>query len=100
MGNNIWYLIKSCISPGDVIPYWSAAGRTKGKSFRVLEVGPNFVVVEAETTGSPLRIPATDFIKVSEVWDAYVQGRVKRYELRDITRFASYIISILHKCLE
>jgi hypothetical protein len=42
------------------------------------------------------RISDKDFAKVSEVWNAYINGNFQRYKMRDITRFSKYIISIFH----
>lgn len=96
--SEIWSKILECLQDKHVIKYWSKAGRTIGDSFTVEEVGPNYVVVVAESTGTQQRIPRSDFLKVIRVWEAYLAGRVKRHEIRDITRFSSYIISILHAC--
>ena len=37
-----------------------------------------------------------DFASVYELWNDYIEGDVPRYELRNITRYSKYIISIYH----
>ena len=94
----VWNKIRECLQNKDIVKYWSRSGRTIRDSFIIKEVGPNYVIVIAEGTGTPQLIPKRDFLKVYEVWEGYLRGRVKRYQLRDMTRFSSYIISILHEC--
>ena len=96
--SNVWNKIRDCLQNKQEIRYWSRTGRTKQYSFTIKEVGLNYIIVLAESTGSPQLIPKEDFLKVYEVWEGYLRGRVKRYQLRDMTRFSSYIISILHEC--
>ena len=45
------------------------------------------------------RIPEEDFAGVYEHWDAYNGGAFPRHRLRDMTRFSTYVISILHHVL-
>ncbi len=41
-------------------------------------------------------IPKKDFQELFEVWDDYTKGYVQRQQVRDLTRFSTYIIGILH----
>ncbi|RLE86831.1 MAG: hypothetical protein DRJ49_07290 [Thermoprotei archaeon] len=95
-----WYKILSCLKPGDRVKYWSVAGRVRGSYFIVKRVALEYITVEAESTRAEQTIPKRDFLAVYEKWEGYLKGHIKRYELRDITRFSSYIIGIIHKCLE
>lgn len=97
--HNLWSRIVDCLRRTSEIRYWSVAGRTRASSFRILNVNDFYVEVQPES-GGVQRIPRRDFELVLEVWDGYKSGRVKRCQLRDLTRFSSYIISIIHHCLK
>jgi len=59
----------------------------------------DYVLVYPED-GSLQRIPKEDFRIVYDVWEQYLAREVRRYEIRDKTRFSSHIISIIHFCLK
>jgi len=88
-----------CVKKLDSVPYWSVSGRTKCSYFRVVGVYGDYVEVEPEF-GEIQRIPLRDFERVLEVWDQYKAGVVKRHEITKMTRFSSYIISIIHYCID
>ena len=87
-----------CIDKLEYVRYWSKAGRTRGRKFKVLGRRGNYVLVEPEN-GDIRNIPIKDFQIVLKHWKGYIKGFVKRQELRDKTRFSSYIISIIHECI-
>lgn len=67
-----------------------------GDSMAVVGVRENYIEVDAPNATAIQVVPKDDFEKVWEVWADYKRQKVKRYELRDMTRFSKYIISILH----
>ncbi len=95
---NLFEELLKCINRLEYVPYWSKAGRTRGGRFKVLGRRGDYVLVEPEN-GDTQNIPLKDFLMVLNLWKDYIRGVVKRHELRDKTRFSSYIISILHICL-
>lgn len=96
---NLFEKLLGCIDELEYVPYWSKAGRTRAGRFKVLGIRGNYVLVEPET-GDIQSIPLKDFLMILSLWKDYIKGVVKRHELRNKTRFSSYIISIIHQCLE
>jgi len=46
---------------------------------------------------NPQKVPKQDFRFMYENWKDYTEGRIKRSQLRDRSRFTKYTISILHQ---
>lgn len=44
-----------------------------------------------------IRVPQDDFEKVYKMWLGYVRERIPRKNIRDVTFYSKYIISILHQ---
>ena len=93
-----WNYLKEELKEWKTINYWSVAGQYRKNSFEAI-AKDNYVLVYLEN-GSLQRIPKEDFRTVYEVWEQYLAREVKRYEIRDMTRFSSYIISIIHYLLK
>jgi len=93
---NTWNTLQNQLRQGTVIRNWTAHGGYLGDSFTVVNVSQNYVEVDTPGATNIQRIPQCDFQIVYNLWDDYCLGRVKRYEIRDETRFSKYIISILH----
>jgi hypothetical protein len=83
------------LSEGQTIKNWTAKSGYLGEPFAITEITANYVCVKP-MSASLQRISDKDFAKVSEVWNAYINGNFQRYKMRDITRFSKYIISIFH----
>ncbi|MGQ4834406.1 MAG: DUF7662 domain-containing protein [Candidatus Asgardarchaeia archaeon] len=80
------------------VEYWSVAGRTRNKSFQAKAFGQEYILIKPEY-GSLQTVPKGDFEIVYDIWEQYLRGDVKRYEIRNMTRFSSYIISLIHYML-
>ena len=95
----MWARIQREIAPGDTIRNWSRYRGYRGKDFTIHGVGARFVEIDSPGAKSIQHIPRMDFARVHEHWDAYNAGVFARSKLRDITRFSTYVISILHHVL-
>ena len=88
------------ISVGDTIRNWSQHTGYLSGVFTICAVESEFVQVEPLNAINRQHIRREEFAKVYEHWGAYKSGRLPRYELRDITRFSTYVISILHHLID
>ena len=94
--NTIWSYIQTNLKIGTTIKNWTAYSGYLGDTMKVTAVRKNCIEVDAPNAKSTQIVPKDDFEKVWEVWSDYKDEVIKRYEVRDMTRFSKYIISILH----
>ena len=92
----LWQELQRDLHSGDTIRNWSQMRGFLGGTFTVSNVGPEFVEVDPPNAVNNQYIRKKEFAKVHGLWDAYNSGRVPRNVLRDLTRFSTYVISILH----
>jgi hypothetical protein len=78
------------------IPNWTVDSGLLGNSFCIVSVSLDGVIVEVPNAKNYQRIPMKDFAAVYDLWNGYMEGVVKRNEIRNITRYSKYIISINH----
>lgn len=96
MTESLWKTLNGRLTTGATIPNWTAAKGLLGDSFTVVGVGRNYVEVESPNAQGTQRIPVADFEQVHGLWAQYINKRIDRSYIRDMTRFSKYIISILH----
>jgi len=92
---SIWNLVQRKLKPGTEIPNWTAYRGYLGDKMTVIGVQENSIEVETPKARNVLHVTKGDFEKVWAVWSDYKIQKVKRYELRNMTRFSKYVISIL-----
>ncbi len=91
---SIWLTLQMRLQEDYLMQAWSQHSGYTGGLFRIYAVGDDFVKVEL---GTGIRhVPKKDFENLYSVWDEYIYGKIKRYEIREITRHSTYIISIFH----
>ena len=95
----VWGQIQQAIAPGDTIRNWSRDSGYLGNDFTIHAVQARFVEVDSPGAANIQHVRREDFARVYEHWDDYNEGTVRRPELRDITHFSTYVISILHHVL-
>jgi len=93
---NIWLRIQRELKNGQVVQNWSMAKGFTGNTFEIVSVTDKAIICNPPKSTNLQVISKKEFEKVWEVWDKYLLGKIPRYSLRDMTRFSSYIISILH----
>ena len=91
---SIWLKLQMQLQEDYLMEAWSQHSGYTGGLFRIYAVGDDFVKVEL--TKSIQHISKKEFEKVYDIWSAYKSGLVPRHQLRDITRYSTYIISIFH----
>lgn len=91
-----WNSIQNNLGPGTQVKNWTAAKGYLGDIFTIVRVSPEYVVVSSPEAENEQSVPKQDFQKLYIVWSGYCAGSVQRQNIRDMTRFSKYIISILH----
>ena len=92
---SIWNLLQRKLKSGTEISNWTAYRGFLGDTMKIIDIKENSIEVETPKAENIQHVPKEDFEKVWDVWRDYKIQKIKRYELRDMTRFSKYIISIL-----
>jgi len=93
--DNIWDVLQRRLKPGTEIQNWTAYRGYLDDSMTINDIQENSIEVETPKAKNIQHVPKEDFKNVWSVWSDYKIQKVKRYELRDMTRFSKYVISIL-----
>jgi hypothetical protein len=93
-----WSYIQSNLHAGQLIDNWTKDGRYYIKQLSIVRVRPGKVIlIKSPNAKDVQRIPQDDFKKVYDVWSQYKASTFPRRRIRDdLTRFSTYIISVLH----
>jgi hypothetical protein len=94
--SDTWSAIQNSLNPGEKVKNWTAAKGYLGDSFSITRVSSEYVVVSSPEAKNEQSVPKRDFEKLYTIWGSYCAGSVQRQEIRDMTHFSKYIISILH----
>jgi hypothetical protein len=94
--DSIWTQIQSSLKPGTAIKNWTVLRGYLGDTMKITSVRSGYIEVDAPHASSTQHISKAEFEKVWEIWLDYKGGKFPRYQIRDMTRFSKYIISILH----
>ena len=92
----IWSDLLTNLKVGTEIKNWTAFRGYLGDSMKITSVRKDYIEVKAPKAINPQIVPRDDFQKVWDVWKDYNAQKVQRQEVRDMTRFSKYIISIFH----
>jgi hypothetical protein len=84
------------LNEGTEIPNWTIDGGLRGDMFHIISASLRQVTVETPNARHLQKIPMGDFAAVYELWNGYCRGTVPRSEIRSVTRYSKYIISIYH----
>jgi len=93
---SVWSTLQEKLKADTKIKNWTAYRGYLGDSMKIISVRTDCIELDAPGAINTQRIPKVDFMRVWDVWADYKSQKVKRYELRDMTRYSKYIISILH----
>lgn len=93
---DIWQRIQRQLRPHTVVRNWTALKGYLGDTMTIVAVNEESIEVNAPKARNALVVPKTDFESLWEVWPHYKNHRVQRQEIRDMTFFSKYIISIYH----
>lgn len=92
----MWNELKGRIAPDSQIQTWTADKGYGEDKFIVVAVKGGFVHVVSPGEERAQKIPDQDFVAVLGLWNDYVDGKIKREQIHDRTRFSKYVVSILH----
>jgi hypothetical protein len=93
---NKWMEIRKKLHRGQIIKNWTVYSDYLGDTMKVVDVGLESISIQSPRAENLQTIPKSDFESVWGLWSDYKAGKVRRSDLRDITRFSKYIISLLH----
>jgi len=91
-----WADIQRRLPVRERIQNWSADKGYTGGRFRITDVEPSSITIEADGTSIPRQVAKSEFQKIFADWPAYQVGTARRSVPRDKSKNASYILSILH----
>lgn len=91
-----WNSIQNNLGPGAQVRNWTAAKGYLGDIFTIVRVSSGHVVISSPDAKNEQSVPKQDFQKLHGVWIGYCERSIQRQDIRDMTRFSKYIISILH----
>jgi hypothetical protein len=94
--DTVWSSLSEKLTAGTVIKNWTAFRGYLGDTMIVAGVGENYIEVVPPKAENSQLVPRDDFQGVWEIWAEYKTQKVQRQEVREMTRFSKYIISILH----
>ena len=96
LSNEIWRTVHSRLMTGMNIRNWTVLKGYLGDTFLIKEITESRLVINSPNAKNLVNVPRGDFERFSEVWSVYKNGRMRRSETSEITRFSKYIISIFH----
>ena len=80
----------------DTIRNWSRHSGYRGNDFTIHAVETRYVEINSPGAENIQHVAREHFARVHEHWKAYNAGVFARSRLTAITRFSTYVISILH----
>jgi hypothetical protein len=92
----IWADIQGRLPVRERIQNWSADEGYTGGRFRIKDIEPSSITIEADGISVPRRITKSEFQMIFADWPGYRVGTIRRSALRDKSNNTTYILSILH----
>ena len=92
--DTVWNNLQTCLKPGTEIENWNTYNGYLGEDLTINEVDQNHISVDPPRVLDIQVVPKEGFEQIWEVWGDYRELRLKRSELRDMTNYSKYIISI------
>jgi hypothetical protein len=94
--DKFWNLITSKLKSEAIIKNWTVAKGFFGEEFKAIYEEGNFIKCKVPSAKNEQKPRKKDFKLIFDNWHDYLQGKVKRPELRDKSRNTKYTISIIH----
>ena len=91
-----WADIQRRLPVRERIQNWSADKGYTGARFRITDVEPSGVTIEADGTSIPRQVAKSELQKIFADWPGDRVGTIRRSTLRDKSKNITYILSILH----
>ena len=96
----VWEQIQRTVAAGDTIRNWSHHSGYMGNDFTIHAIEARFVEIDSPGAESIQHVTREQFARVHEHWNAYNAGTFARSRFTNVTRFSTYVISILHHVLD
>lgn len=94
--NVIWQNLLARLKPGEIVRNWTVAHEYLGDEMLIKEVNTEKIVVQAPNAVHLQHISKNEFEAVWQLWPGYIESRVQRQQILELTRHSKYIISIFH----
>lgn len=91
-----WNAFREYVWSGFKFPSWSADKGYLATTFTIVKIDQDTITVQSSTAQNLQKVPKEDFLRLAIDWKEYKSGKIPRHELRDKTRYSTYIIGILH----
>lgn len=93
--SEFWHKLQARLKPGVLVKNWTAKSGYLGDEFRISAVSDAAVEIDSPNAENVQRVPRKDFEILFSNWEAYCSERLQRQELREMTRFSKYTMSII-----
>jgi hypothetical protein len=91
-----WDALHEHVWSGHQFSTWSVHKGYLTGSFEIVNIAEDSVTVRSPTAKNLQIVPKRDFFQIAIDWKEYKSGKIPRHELRDRTRYSTYIIGLLH----
>lgn len=89
-------LVEEIITIGTRINNWSIDNLFKIPYYTYLGINNNKLMLEHPLTKKIIQIPESSFLLMLNNWDKYCRKEIPRNQLRDIDRYTTYTICVIH----
>jgi hypothetical protein len=94
--DSVWNQLQSSLKPGTVIKNWTVLRGYLGDTMIITSVRSGYIEVDAPNANTTQHISKDNFERVWGIWPEYKGGKFPRNQMKAVTWFSKYIISILH----
>jgi hypothetical protein len=91
----VWEYLQKNLKVGTEIRNWTADKGFLDDSMTIKSVTNLAIDVETPNAKYVQSVPRENFETVFKVWEEYKAKSIRRHDIRDMTRFSKYILSIL-----
>lgn len=92
--NVVWKKLQATLKAGIEIRNWNTYNGYLGDNLTIVTVDPNSISIDPPRVWDTQVIPKEGFEQVWKVWQDYRELRLKRSDMRKISKQSQYIISI------
>lgn len=92
----VWAKLQSKLKPRLSIPNWTIDHGFFRGSMTILEIDDAFVKVDSPNAKHIQNVRKQDFEEVWGIWTDYKNGKFRRGNMTELTRYSKYVISIFH----
>jgi hypothetical protein len=92
----LWKKLQNRLSTHLIIPNWTVDKGYFHGSITIVEFDDDSVRVDSPNAKNTQTIPKSDFEEVWKIWADYKNGKFRRGDIIELTRYSKYIIDIFH----